>query len=134
MTCVEFAKQEFDLLGWPGDDEMQQLMCENILELLDAFDKQGHSGFSANYAISYFTRLAKYEPISPLTGDDSEWIEIGDNKYQNKRCFSVFKDENGAYNIDGKVFREKDGSCFTNYYSRVEIAFPYIPKTEYVDV
>lgn len=55
--------------------------------------------------------------------------------HQNKRCSHVFKDKDGnAYDIDGKVFREPDGCCFTSKDSFVPVTFPYTPKTEYVDV
>jgi len=47
----------------------------------------------------------------------------------------VFKDETGeAYDINGKVFREPSGSCYTSFESRVPVTFPYTPTTEYVDV
>jgi len=47
----------------------------------------------------------------------------------------VFKDADGrAYDIDGRVFREPNGCCYTSSDSRVYITFPYRPKTEYVDV
>jgi len=132
---VEHAKREFEILGWPGGDEMQKLMCDQIIELLKLFDKHGHSGSSAPYAVNLFKRLALFEPISPLTGEDNEWNEVGTDIFQNRRCSSVFKDDNGnAYNIDGKVFVEKDGCAFTSKDSRVPVVFPYTPKTEYINV
>lgn len=137
-NLVKHAEIELKALGMlDSGDEMNELMCKNILELLDTFAKQGHSGFSANYCLSLFEKLAKFEPIAPLTGDDSEWNEIAEQDgtlYQNKRCSHVFKDDNGAYDIDGKVFRDSTGSCYTSKDSRVYITFPYTPKTEYVDV
>lgn len=134
-NLIKHAKQEFEVLGWPGDCEMQKLMCHNILELIKVFSEQGHSGFSVNYLINHLKPLMSFEPISPLTGEDSEWCEIRDGIYQNKRCSHVFKDEDGrAYDIEGKIFREPDGSCFTSLESRVYIDFPYTPKREYIDV
>ncbi len=59
-----------------------------------------------------------------------------DGMWQNKRCFRVFKDskDGPVYDIEGKVFREPDGACFTNGDSRVAVVFPYTPTREYVDV
>ncbi len=137
MSLIEHAKREFEILGWPGDDEMQQLMCKQILELLELFMSHGHSGFSAPYAINLFTKLAKFDTISPLTGDDSEWIEVGDDVYQNNRNSAVFKEgkDGQAYWVNGKVFREPDGCTYTSRESRVYIDFPWqMPESEIVDV
>lgn len=48
--------------------------------------------------------LGRFEPLSPLTGEDDEWIDqsgpTGSPLYQNRRCPTVFKDERGnAYHI-----------------------------------
>jgi hypothetical protein len=134
---VSHAKREFDALGWPGNDDMQKLMCEQVIDLLYVFSDHGHSGSSAPYAVSIFKRLAMFEPIGPLTGADSEWGEsfCNDGTMQNKRCSHVFKRPDGtAYDINGKVFREPNGCCYTSKESSVDIEFPYTPKTEYIDV
>lgn len=135
-NLIEHAKQEFAVLGWDKtDDEMQNQMCEDVLSLLRVFSEQGHSGFSANYALNLFDKLARYQPISPLTGNDNEWVLVDseDQVYQNKRCSHVFKKGGGqAYDINGRVFIDKDGCAYTNRDSRVPIEFPYTPHTEYV--
>ena len=118
-----------------GADEMDKLMGEQILELLAVFSTHGHSGFSAPIAISIFENLANHKPLGPLTGEDSEWSDVGDGMHQNIRASHVFKDGDGkAYDINGKVFRDPNGCCYTNRDSRVYVDFPYAPKTEYVDV
>jgi hypothetical protein len=120
---------------------MQEAICTHVLKLLEVFDGEGHSGSSAPYAINLFEKLAKFEPVAPLTGEDWEWVEVSDGIYQNKRCGHVFKDADGkAYDIDGKIFwdwyQDEEGkmhkSHFTGRESRVYIEFPYIPKREYV--
>ena len=134
MSLVAHAEREFEAMGWPGDDEAQVLMCQQVVELLDLFDGHGHSGSSAPYAIRLFGQLARFEPLCPLTGEDCEWVAHPNGVFKNKRCAHVFRDADGAYDLDGKVFREPNGSCFTNHESRVPVTFPYTPKTEYVDV
>lgn len=135
---IQFAKREFKTLGYDLDDKEEnpnKWLIENIFELLNVFSKQGHSGFSAPHCIKIFSKLASWEPLCPLTGEDSEWDEVYPATWQNSRCSHVFKDITGqAYDIDGKVFREPNGCCYTNKDSRVYITFPYTPKTEYVDV
>lgn len=138
MSYKEHAEREFKAAGWDLDsDKMQKLMCDQVLELLELFSKHGHSGSSAPYAINLFTTLAKFEPIVPLTGEDSEWRDCsygGEPKWQNSRCGHVFKDSDGkAYDCNGIVFKDKSGGYFTSGKSRVYIDFPYTPKTEYKD-
>lgn len=132
------AEQELQALGYDLDDKEEgpnKWIMKNIFELLDIFAKQGHSGYSAPYCINMFKHLALFEPLSPLTGNDGEWVEVTDDLWQNKRCSRVFKGKDGkAYDIDGKIFREPDGDCYTSKDSHVYIEFPYTPTSEYVDV
>jgi len=152
---LNHAMNEFRAAGWLDEhgnfkDEMQEMMCHHVLKLLGVFDEEGHSGSSAPYAINLFSKLAKFEPIVPLTGEDWEWNEVSDNTYQNKRCSHVFKENGEAYDIDGKVFYDwvtrelepdEDGypgitrfkSYFTCRESRVPVTFPYTPTTQYVE-
>lgn len=139
MSLIEHAQSEFEINGWTtSDDPIQKLVCDNLLELLDTFSKQEHSGFSASYVLGLFNRLAKFDPIGPLTGEDSEWVHVGEQNgplYQNRRDGSVFKDDHGAYWIDGKIFRDQFGSTYTNVESHVPIQFPWTkPEPEIVDV
>jgi len=135
-NCVKHAKEEFKSLGWDKDEDIQKLICDQVCELLYLFSAHRHSGCSAPYAINMFRKLASFEPLGPLTGEDSEWAEVVDGKmWQNKRCSHVFKTTDGkAYDSEGRIFREPDGFCFTNRDSKVYIDFPYTPKTEYIDV
>ena len=136
---IEHAKREFLALGYKPIDEEEdgpnKWIQKNVLELLRVFSKQRHSGSSAPYCVELFKKLSMFEPLGPLTGEDHEWCEVGDGMWQNKRCSRVFKDEDGrAYDIEGRIFREPSGCCYTNRDSRVYVDFPYTPKSEYVDV
>lgn len=139
-NLIEHAKREFKAVGYlPSDQEQEngpnKWMQENLIELLEVFSKQDHSGFSARYCIDAFNKLARFEPLAPLTGEDWEWVEVGTEIWQNIRCSRVFKDEYGqAYDIEGKVFVEPSGSAFTSSESKVNITFPYVPQTEWVQV
>ena len=140
-NLTDYARKELDLAFPDKTDTMQQEIIGNILELLEVFSNQGHSGFSGNYALQYFDRLVRFKPILPLTGEDDEWEAIDDSgDEQNKRFFSVFRknhDNSTAYNAEGKIFRRKsDGICYTNKDSSVPITFPYVvpERPEIVDV
>jgi len=144
------AMVEFQAAGWLDEngnymDEMQEAICKHILKLLDVFADEGHSGSTAPYTINLFSKLAAFEPIVPVTGEDWEWTEVGHGVYQNKRCSHVFKQadrfDGQAYDIDGKIFWEwyksqEDGEVFKSHFtsgeSQVPVTFPYTPKREYV--
>lgn len=110
-------------------------IARSVLDLVEMFAEQGHSGFSGSMTLSMVKKLMNFEPASPLTGEDSEWnaLDYDEGCYQNNRCGRVFKDADGrAYDIDGRVFEDKDGGRYTGPGSRVYITFPYTPTTEYV--
>lgn len=149
MSLTDFAVKELRLMGMdPSGDsnDPNTWIANDVLNLIKILSMQGHSGSSISYAIGLFERLARYEPLTPLQGTDDEWVNVTSMSpgplWQNKRCSRVFKDETRAYDIDGRVFREKcideNGEeythSFTNRDSFVTVTFPYTPTTEYVDV
>ena len=86
-NILSHAMMELDRIGMTEDsgDEMNVHMRRHILLMMNEFAKEGHSGFSASYAISILTRLMDFKPLSPLTGDAAEWNEVGEGQWQNKR-------------------------------------------------
>lgn len=142
-NLLTHAKHELDLIGMTADstDEMNVMMRKHILHMMNEFANEGHSGFSASYAINILTKLLDFKPLSPLTGADDEWTNVREYgpepHWQNKRKSSVFKDADGTcYDIDGKVFWEwcmpyEEGekpykSYYTSRDSRVPVTFPYV--------
>jgi len=138
-NMLSYAESELNRIGLTDEDEYNGMMRKHILHMIKEFADEGHSGFSAQYAIDILSKLLSFKPLTPLTGEDDEWCDVseysGTTTYQNKRCSSVFKEgEDGeAYNIDGKVFwewyKDEDGNAFKSYYgcrdSRVTVTFPY---------
>lgn len=146
-NLIKHAKQELELVGYRfdgSDDPMNEQMAENILELIQTFAKQGHSGFSAPYCLETARKLMLYEPLKPLTGEDWEWVDVseaaGETLYQNKRCSRVFKDGQGdAFDIEGYIFREPSGVTYTAHGTdrdskRYIESFPYTPEQTIIDV
>lgn len=144
MTLLSHAETELDFIGLKDDGDMNGAMRKHILHMIEEFSKEGHSGFSASYAASCLEKLMRYEPLAPLTGEDWEWVDVGEQNggplWQNKRCSKIFKDKDGAYDIDAIVWYEwvtdeetgeKYKTHFTNRESHVRVEFPYTPKTEY---
>lgn len=84
-------------------------------------------------------KLMKFEPLSPLTGEDDEWNEVGGfsgpggkTTYQNRRHCSIFKDgkDGQAYNSSGLVRGTPSDSFrsfiyFSSRWSRTPVDFPF---------
>jgi len=143
-NMLSYAESELNRIGLTDEDEYNGMMRKHILHMIKEFADEGHSGFSAQYAIDILSKLLSFKPLTPLTGEDDEWCDVseysGTTTYQNKRCSSVFKkgEDGEAYNIDGKVFwewyKDEDGNAFKSYYgcrdSRVPVTFPYTVPEE----
>lgn len=147
-SILNHALMEFRAAGWTDDDgkfndEMQEAICNHVMDLLKVFIDEGHSGTTAPYAVNLFKQLAMFEPIVPLTGEDWEWVDHG-YCMQNKRCSHVFKQpdrfDGQAYDSQAVIFwdwytdqetGEKYKSHFTSRDSAQPITFPYTPKREY---
>lgn len=138
-NLLSYAEDELNRIGLTDEDEYNGMMRKHILHMIKEFSDEGHSGFSAYYAISILTKLLNYKPLTPLTGEDDEWVRhdygVNELTYQNKRRSSIFKNGTGeCYDIDGKVFwewqRNEEGEAVKTFYtcleSRVPVTFPYV--------
>ena len=54
----DYAISELTRIGMYGSDN--DAMCKHILKMVDVFDEEGHSGFSAEYAVSILQKLQSY--------------------------------------------------------------------------
>ena len=118
-----------------SDKEFGKMIHEHVLELLKVFQEQNNSQEIAGFIIAEFKRLANLKPITPLSGNDSEWKDVftkenGEIIQQNQRCFSIFRtkgDNSTAENNDGIAFSDNGGQTwYTNKHSVIPIKFPYI--------
>ncbi len=136
MGLREHAEREMRL-AFTEECEMQDTVRENVMELINVFAEQGHSGFSAPYVLDLFEKVANYKLLSPLTGDDSEWFDVsqyfGSSRvvFQNNRLSSVFKEGDRAYDCDARSFYDSEMCGYTCSDSRLYITFPYTQKREY---
>lgn len=142
------AREELKLAGmFDKNSDYGGMIGNAVMELIKVFAEQDHSGYSASMVRNIFNKLADFKTICPLTGEDSEWNDvggptIGDKVFQNNRNSAVFKDgKNGqAYYIDAIIWRTQKGMTYTGtteegITSRQFIkSFPFTPKTFYIDV
>lgn len=139
-NLTDYAKSELALIGYDEKCEApNSWIRDNVLELVELFSKQGHSGSSAPQVINLFEKVASYKPLKPIMCTDDEFVEVGDLARQNKRCSAVFRDSEGKpYYIDAIIWKTQNGGCFgdsaDNIRGRQYIKLPFVPKTFYIDV
>lgn len=136
------AQTELEMAGLFSDkgDFYGGMTGKAVMELIDVFEKQGHSGMSAPMVVSIFKDLANFNPINPIKCTDEEWGEVSEGTFQNKRLSAVFKEgkDGKPYYLDAIVWQYEDGGAFTGTVegisSRQFIKLPFLPKTFYVKV
>lgn len=143
-NLIKHAENELKLAGlYDKDSCYGGEIAKAIMELIKTFSDQDHSGCSAGMVCSYFKKLASFETLSPLNGNDDEWFEYITDRYQNTRHPAVFKDgKNGrAYYIDAIVWKSQDGRTWSGGDGADGIksvlyikSFPFTPKTFIINV
>lgn len=147
MSSLEYARSELERAGlFDKDSDYEGMVGDAVMEIMEKFGDQGHSGYSASMVTNILTRLMRFEPLSPITGADDEWTDIslhGESgiKYQNKRLSSVFKDVNGVVTYSNAITWQGEESYDTFQGSVNDITssqiikeFPFSPKKFTVDV
>ena len=128
--AIEASKEDSD------DKGLQCLITNHIYEVWNCVSE---CNIETKLSLS---KLLNDEPLTPLTGEDDEWVE-GDGvylpkgaikKYSNKRCSGIYKvvypgEPNNieiAYDLYGKNYSDNGVTAFTtNSFGREQIVFPY---------
>lgn len=108
MSLIEHAERELDLAGLRNEGSIYDGMIgEAVLELVRVFAGQGHSGGSAEIATSVFNEVVRYRPLTPITSNPDEWMDVsaasgGNPMWQSTRNPALFSTDGGTswYNID----------------------------------
>lgn len=107
MNMVEYAANELRRAGlFDEDSDYDGMLGDAVLEIVKVFSKQGHSGMSAAMVTAILEKLLRYEPLTPLTSDPDEWMNVSDiagaECWQSTRDPSVFSRDGGKtwYSID----------------------------------
>ena len=106
-NLVDHARYELDLAGLGDDDaDYGGALATAVMELIQMFADQGHSGASAAITIDLFAKLARFEPLTPITADAAEWADVSDISgtplWQNRRRSTSFSRDGGVtwYDIE----------------------------------
>ena len=130
------------------DPEDAGIQCSITNQIYEVWNCVSECNIETKLSLS---KLLNGEPLTPLTGEDDEWVE-GDNfclpkgaikEYRNKRCSGVYKvvypgEPNNieiAYDLDGKNYSDNGVTAFTtNSFGREQIVFPYTrnKKTQHI--
>lgn len=139
MSLVAHAKRELEISG--AGEDYDGMIGGAVLELIEIFAKQGHSGYSAMVTLSVFDHLARFKPLSDLTNDPDEWMKVSgpntdfpehEESWQSIRRPDAFSNDGGITytllddEVEGTVYQSErripcpndtngDGDCGKQY-------------------
>ena len=134
---VDHARRELKLAGMFNKDvdgdktlgDYNIMMAEAVVELMEVFAGQGHSGMSASMVRELFSKLSNFEPLTELTDDPDEWNDItemqsGTPGWQSQRSPSAFSEDSGKtyWDINEEYYfhTDEDGSRWSGGLSKEE--------------
>ena len=109
-NLVAHAKRELSLAGlYDKDSDYDGMIGEAVEELIKLFASQGHSGFSASMVTDIAQRLMRFEPLTPVTNDPDDWMEVFEGQFQCRRHSSLFSEDAGRtyYDMDERLTRRR---------------------------
>lgn len=125
IPLLNFAHEELARAGYLDNGTTEG---KAVLSLLEHKENTGWEGYSIDTIVKLYKQLVRRRPLTPLTGEDSEWRKFTNDLQQNKRCPSIFKDAQGnAWDSEAVVDVTEDGLVFSP--GRSYITFPYTPET-----
>jgi hypothetical protein len=113
-NLVEHAKRELQEAGLfdKSDDGLYGgMIAEDVMELIEKFSEQGHSGGSAQIVSDLFNRLSRFGILNPMknpmeTGEYIDHSEISSGPmFQSTRKSTVFSADGGKtwYDLDKRA-------------------------------
>lgn len=114
-NLINHAQYEMNRAGlFDEDADYNGMHARAVMDLIETFDRQEHSGMSAAITLRLFYELAQFHPIGPITSDPDEWVDVasvsGSSLWQNKRRSSSFSRDGGAtwYDIEDESLNNGD--------------------------
>lgn len=104
MSLTEYAKDELERAGlFDKDSDYDGMLGEAALEIVEVFARQGHSGMSAAMVTAIVEKLMRYQPLTPLTTDPKEWMDVAPGMWQSRRSPTVFSEDGGKTAYDSET-------------------------------
>jgi hypothetical protein len=95
-NLVRHAREELRRCGQTEEDPE---FSAALIAAVEGFASYGHSGSSAAAGVEMLSRLLRFQPLSPLTSDPSEWIDrsdvMGEAIWQSTRNPAAFSRDGG---------------------------------------
>ena len=117
-NLVEHARRELVLIG---EDPMT---ISGYLDVIQAFADMGHSGGSAPIMIANLTKLLYFKPLSALTDNPDEWMNVSAMSGQDTNLWQSVRDPECFSTDGGKTYyclSERDVDP-----TSLHISIPYI--------
>lgn len=92
-NLVAHALRELDRMGETSHEPPSMRDC--VVEIVRAFSEQGHSGSSAAWLSAVLDRLLRFQPLSAITDDPADWMEVADDVWQCVRDGECFSQDGG---------------------------------------
>lgn len=102
-ALVAHARAELEAAGLLAEHgPYDGMIGQAVLELVQTFADQGHSGYSAGMTLEAFHIVAGWGVLTPLTFEDDQWVKHDNDVWQHRRKSSVFSADRGAtwYDLD----------------------------------
>lgn len=94
-NLVNHANRELNTVGlFDEDSDYSGQLGQAVMELMEVFAKQDHSGMSASMTRELFYQLSDFKALSSLTNNPHEWQEVHRGTWQNRR-------QSNAFSLDG---------------------------------
>lgn len=107
MGLEQFAIDEMKRAGlYDTDADYGGMIPEAVIALVKAHAQNDHSGGSHWLTLKIFNEVINYKPLTPISADPSEWMEVGNDSrgtcFQNMRRSTCFSYDGGKtwYDID----------------------------------
>jgi len=88
-SLVAHARRELSTIGEDQD------FSDSIIAAIKGFETYGHSGGSHTVGVAVLVSLLNHENLSALTDDPAEWLDHGNNTWQNTRNGEAFSHDGG---------------------------------------
>lgn len=97
---IEHAEYELKKAGlFDNDADYMGALAKDVMQIVEVFAKQGHSGASAAHVAGILDLLLRFKPLSPITNNPEEWGLISQDSepkmWQNKRDGEQFSMDGG---------------------------------------